>query len=424
VVKNLINYISVFIIFSGAFVIQDVVFGPLEADLYLYYLWILLLLPVFWQYSKLKLHIGFLVIVLVLFFIGTINVFIGNNIFSLLLKQIIGVVLMGTFFFYLLKLNDYDYKKLFGIYMDISKFIVAIAIIQVIAYALNIRFLYDFSYIIPGHRIDTTSGGLRVSSILTEPSHFAIAMAPALFIATLNIIKGTTHFIGRKASFFILISLLLTFSLVAYIIVILSFLFVSKNPFGLMKILISSTVLLLSVTVLYFTVDMVTSRIDGLIDLFVYQDTHRVNISSFTLFNNATVAFQNFAQHPLFGTGLGSHQHIFDLYAYKDVYGTTGNALILNTLNKEDANSLFLRVISETGLLGIILIFLFLLKYRVKSTDYGSIEWVVSTAILIFIIAKLLRDGHYFNNGMMFFVWIYYYVGKFKSKLKDELSDS
>lgn len=412
--KNIINYISVFIIFSGAFVIQDVVLGQLEADLYLYYIWILLALPVFGLYSQLKLHSGFLVIIFVLFFIGTVNVFIGNDTFSLLLKQIIGIVLMGTFFFYLLKFNNYDYKKLFGVYMNMSKYVAAIAFIQFIAYTLNIRFLYDFSYIIPGHRIDTTAGGLRVSSILTEPAHFAIAMAPALYIATFNIFKGTTHFIGRKTSFFILASFLFTLSSVAYFIVILSFIFVLRNPFGVTKILISSTLLLLSLTVLYFTVDMVTSRIDGLIDLIVYNEIHQVNISSFTLFNNSTVAFQNFARHPLFGTGLGSHQHVFDFYAYKGVYGTTENALVLNSLNKEDANSLFLRVISETGLLGLILILIFLSKYRIKSTHYGSLEWIISTSILMMIIAKLVRDGHYFNNGTLFFVWIYYYVGRFK----------
>lgn len=401
---KIINYVSVFIIFSGAFVIKG---DPV--DFYFYYILILFLLPLLAIISGFQFHKGFLATMSAFLLIGIVNVIFRNNSIALLLKQVIGISMIAVYFFYLLKANKFDYEKLFGIYMRMARFIAAFAILQVVAYLIGIRFLYDFSWIIPEHRVDTTGGFIRVSSILMEPSHFVTSMAPAIYISMHNLYKRSSLFIGRWSSLMILVSVLLTLSLIGYLTLILSFIFLFKNPFSFKKIIITASLFIVSMIFLYNNVQQVTSRVDGLVDLFIKKDIHRVNISAFTIFNNFTVASQNFIRHPLFGTGLGSHPYVFDTYAYKGVYDTK-RLDVANSLNKDDANSLFLRLVSETGLFGLALVFFFVNRFRVKSEHIHELGWVISTSILILILIKLIREGHYFNNGLPFFLWTYYYV--------------
>lgn len=403
---KLINYVSLFIIFSGAFFFKTEAF-----DFYYYYFFILFLLPLLALISGLQLQRGLLITMSVLFVIGLPNVVLGNNALAFLVKQILGISVITIYFYYLLRANDFDWLKLFGIYMNLAKIVAWIAITQTVTYLLGIRFLYDFSYFIPGHQLDTSIGFIRVSSILVEPSHFVIVMTPAIFISVYNIFKRCSHFINKTNSILIALSVFLTFSTLGYLSLIFSFIFLFKNPFSFKKVIGTAFFFVTTIFVLYYTVAPVTSRVDGLVDLFIHKEIQRVNISSFTIFNNFTVASQNFLYHPLFGTGLGSHQVAFDKYAYKDVFDQVKTPY-LNSLNKEDANSLFLRLLSETGLLGIITTFLFIGRYRVKASHIHEIGWIVNTAILILFLVKLIRDGHYFNHGLPFFIWIYYLIKK------------
>ena len=79
-------------------------------------------------------------------------------------------------------------------------------------------------------------------------------------------------------------------------------------------------------------------------------------------------------------------------------------------LNVDDANSLFLRLLSETGLFGIIVFFYFLFKsHLLKKRDKSKYLWIISNAILALFLIKLIRSGHYFVNGFFFFFWLYYF---------------
>jgi hypothetical protein len=75
-----------------------------------------------------------------------------------------------------------------------------------------------------------------------------------------------------------------------------------------------------------------------------------------------------------------------------------------------DANSLFLRLMSETGLIGVIFIILLVAKSFVGYMgDEEDTSWIISGALLVLILLYLLRQGNYFLNGFPVFLLMYYY---------------
>jgi hypothetical protein len=124
------------------------------------------------------------------------------------------------------------------------------------------------------------------------------------------------------------------------------------------------------------------------------------------LYNNAHIAYENLADgNFLLGTGLGSHYIAAQKYSltkqYGDVYAS----------NYEDANSMLIRLFSETGILGVIFFIGFLIKNFVKKLPDNSNSgyWVVNSSCLVLIVLQLLRQGNYTYNGFFFYLFLYYY---------------
>jgi hypothetical protein len=162
-------------------------------------------------------------------------------------------------------------------------------------------------------------------------------------------------------------------------------------------------------SVLYAYVPDFRSRVDSSVGLWVREDfsLENINSSSFVLYNNYHIALENFKSNPITGTGLGSHPIAFDKYSL------TREAGILDIhFNKADANSMILRIMSETGLIGLLFIFFFIFKMYVRKNEFmpGNHLWVISNSLLIIIILYLLRQGNYFINGFPMFMWLYYYT--------------
>ena len=135
-----------------------------------------------------------------------------------------------------------------------------------------------------------------------------------------------------------------------------------------------------------------------------------VNLSTFALFSNSLVAYNSFRDNPIFGSGLGSHK-----LSYHKYIGDIVDVNKISTfLNVDDANSLFLRLLSETGLFGIIIFFYFIFKFHLsKKRDESNYLWIINNAILVMFLIRLIRIGHYFIYGFFFFFWLYYFAWKF-----------
>jgi O-antigen ligase len=162
-------------------------------------------------------------------------------------------------------------------------------------------------------------------------------------------------------------------------------------------------------------------RVDSGLGLWLDEDfsVENVNSSSFVLYNNYHIALENFKSNPIAGSGLGSHAVAFEKYSL------TKQAGVLNIqFNKSDANSMFLRLMSETGIIGVIFILIFIFKFHVtrnKKLD-DSQHWIISSALLVIIILYLFRQGNYFINGFPLFMWMYYYnYANYKTKYKKSI---
>jgi hypothetical protein len=77
--------------------------------------------------------------------------------------------------------------------------------------------------------------------------------------------------------------------------------------------------------------------------------------------------------------------------------------------NSFDANSLFTRICSEFGILGLFFI-LALMYYASKA--FSTDELFFAQAIFIYLLMKLIRDGHYFPPEFYFFIWMAFYTIK------------
>ena len=126
------------------------------------------------------------------------------------------------------------------------------------------------------------------------------------------------------------------------------------------------------------------------------------NASTFALLSNVYVTSQSFQEHPLTGVGIGGYANAYDTHI-----GTlTGPGLtfLRESLNRDDANSFFLRVAAELGIPGLIVLFSFLiLCARVKGPSFEAVR----NAILPYLLVRLGRFGAYFSVELYFFVGIY-----------------
>ncbi|MDD5617692.1 MAG: O-antigen ligase family protein [Candidatus Omnitrophica bacterium] len=326
-----------------------------------------------------------------------------------MLKQILGFILNGVVYYLLLKLNKYNVDRLFRVYLNLAFIVALIGIFQAVCFSLHFKPGFDYSYFLARFKqAGNVHGIMRVSSILPEPSHFGAAMMPAVFVAILNIFKRDNKFINLARSFLIVISVVLSFSLVSYAGIICACILVMANYrkfklifFGVLAITIFTVAVYTYSPALKRKVDDTAAVLTGKIG------PEKTNMSTFAMVTNALVAYKSLMHNPVFGSGLGSHPISYDKY----------NTCVINPKVytvapcKGDSGSLFLRLISETGLLGLGIFLFFIFKFYVSYRE-NEYLWVISNSIVSLFFINLLRMGNYFSGGFIFFVWLYYFVGK------------
>ena len=418
--RKLINYIAIFVVFSGALTYQGILpFVDLRISYLIMALVLLLCIPFLKgiYFNKTFLFLFGIIIIFSLY-----NIYIGKDTFLLLTKQIIGIFLSSFIFYLLMEINRYDVKKLFKVYLNLAVLVGLIGLFQELNYLLGFKAGYDFSYIFPSWTLHLSKTGfLRVNSILSEPSIFCFAMMPAFFVSISSFSKNNFRFLKKWKSLIIISSVFFSFSLVGYIGMIVSLALLFYNYVKIRYLAIGSALIVVVMFFAYNNIGDIKIRVDDSIDVLTGKmNLYSANLSTFTLFSNALVAYESFKDNPVFGSGLGSHEISYNRYIGKVV----DIDKVVMFLNVEDANSLFLRLLSETGLFGLLLIFYFIFKFRVlKKNDKSGYLWLISNAILAMFLIRLLRFGHYFVGGFFFFFWLYYFAGKLNRLEKNILGE-
>ncbi|MEQ1733272.1 MAG: hypothetical protein ABL940_06335 [Bacteroidia bacterium] len=400
------NKALLILIYASIFVYAKTLFtSPFE--FYIGYFAYILLLPIFiLRHSFPRI---FVFAFTFLFFYGWFHVVNGNNTWAYFLKIFLGVSLSYLFYYYVIVEANYNVQRLFELYLKGVYIVSIIGLIQFVSFKLNFSLGYDYTYVF--NKWGVIKGGafgIRLNSIFMEPTHFATFCSSGVFVAIYSLFVKPFYY-SYKQCILVIIPYFLSFSGMGYwgIIIMLfllaiNFGFVKSAVFGLPFIIITYIYL-------YNNVYEFRDRIDGLTEVYETNEYEigRTHGSAINLYDNYNVAKRNFSEHWL-GTGLGSHPIAFDKYSMAKKIKIGGFAN-----NAKDANSMFLRLMSETGIIGIaaalFLIINFFVIRRPNATEIDETYWIISSALLVMIILNLLRQGHYFLFGFPFFVLLYAY---------------
>jgi hypothetical protein len=347
-------------------------------------------------------------IFLVLLCSGLFNILLGNNTSTLFFKVYTGLILSYFFYYYVVLDFDFNIDRLFRWYLKGSLVVTLLGLFQFISFQVGFVPGYTFWNIF--NKWGFAPGGIfgiRVNSVFSEPTHLACVLSAAFFVAVYNIIRKKTYGLTRIQSLLVIAVYLLSFSGLgqAGIFLTLVFLAISYGLFRYVIIVVPAVVIIFNL--LYNNVEEFRDRYDSLTGLYSGEEFKlgKTHGSSFILYNNYRVAMENFKTNFVFGTGIGSHPVAFEKHSMAKHIKTYGF-----NLNSADANSMFLRLVSETGLFGISIFLILVLKCYVKrNVHYESYHWLVSNSILVMILLNMFRQGHYFLNGFPFFVILYYY---------------
>ncbi len=397
-------YVIVIAIYISIF-INSFVFFKQPFEFYLGYLIYILLLPGFIR--KYGFNRNLVWIFLLLLISGVFQVLLGNNTTGQFLKVYSGLLLSYFFYQYVFLEFKMNTEQLFKWYLKGSYIVAVIGLLQFISFQIGFEPGYNYSWIlnkwglIPGGNF-----GIRINSVFGEPTYLGAVLSAAFFVSLYNLIQNKTFYLSKFKSIVIVLVYLLSFSGIGQVGIFLSVFFLALS-LGLVRyilVLIPAGILLFNV--FYNNSKDFQERFDGLTSLFMSGGEFklgRTHGSSFILYNNYVVATENFKSHFLFGTGIGSHASAFEKLSLAKnfkVYGFNHNS--------QDANSMLLRLISETGIFGVgLFIFIIFRFYVRRDTNYGSEHWLVSNGTLIMILLNLFRQGHYFLNGFPFFVLLY-----------------
>ena len=396
------------LIFSTVFISSYIFFKqPFEG--YITYIVLALFLPVF--LVKFGIPRLPLLVFAPLFISGIFLVQTGVNTSPLFTKIFIGFFSSTLFYYYVVQLYDFDVKRIFALYMKGAFIVSLIGIIQLVSWRVGFGPGYDFSWILNKWGFQQGGLGIRMNSVFSEPSYFAAVIAPAFFMSVYRMISNPFKLRSRWQDLLIIVAYFLTFSSLGILGMFLTVLLLLLN-FGLFRYAIIFVPLaVFGFKYAYENIPEFRKRYDGTIEVFSKQNIRDYDVhgSSFVLYNNYHIATENFKRHPIFGTGLGSHPVAFEKYTLTNL----DKNVVQITFNKADANSMALRLMSETGLYGLVFMLVFLIRnwvFRQRSADKE--HWVISNALVLIIVLYLARQGHYFLNGFPLFLWMFYFNWK------------
>ncbi|HET6991209.1 MAG TPA: O-antigen ligase family protein, partial [Bacteroidia bacterium] len=383
---NVMIFLSVFI--------SSITFFKEPFEGYFHYIIFLLLLPPFILKFGPPKKITLLLIIPLL--AGVLEIFMGNNTWDLFLKIFIGVLLSVSFYGYVMEYFQFDTQKIFSYYLKGALIVSYIGLFQFFCFHLHFKAGYDYSWIFNKWGVVPSAFGIRINSVFSEASQCAIVLSPACFVALYNLLPRNKKYVySRFQSVIIILATFLTTSSTGYMGFFLILFFLLLNYGKISYFFIGVPIIMLASFLLYNNVPDFKSRVDTSLGLWVDADftLTNVNSSSFILYNNFHIAEENFLSNPFTGTGLGSHTVAFDKYSL-----TNREDILDIQFNKSDANSLFIRLLSETGLMGLGFFLVFMIRFFVRrnSSDEDATYWIISNATLIIVILYGIRQGNYF----------------------------
>lgn len=406
-------------IFLDAYIIAR---GSLPFDFYYYYIiYFVFILKYIGKVKPVRFfERWFLISILILFTGSIVAGSMQNSLGFGFVKQVIGIVFSSVAYYAFIRFNQFNLQKVFNLYLTVAIWVAGLGIFEEFAKLAGLGTLFK-------HYKTVKIGLHRVWSIMGEPYFLAVVLIPALFYLGAKVLGNRAY---RDRTLLIKFGIILTGTIFTFSsagIIAIGFMGIliawQKGFFSFRKgRIILLPIILIGVLSAYQYVEKnmyeFRTKINQTIIAFktpvvTKAMLNQMNSSTFALFSNFKIAQLSYQKNKL-GGGLGSHATNYDKYFTKQF-----DALYLERfgeLNKYDANSLFIRLLSETGILGLGLFFLFMFKFRLKRKHIEIPElanWVIiNHGIFILFIVRLVRTGNYIGNGFFFFFFLYYYTAK------------
>ena len=293
------------------------------------------------------------------------------------------------------QLNEKDYKWVFTKIVAIN---FGIVLIQLIGGLVNYPPLYEMRFLgLLRERVTEFIGPFpRAAGLAVEPAHLMHILLP-IVVSSIFSESKSGQWASRQTRAFSAFLFFVINSLVSYIQ--LSMIITIKT---ILSLTIKSIYRTFTLLVLAFTiansVPIIKSRINSVTTYFA---TNEVNSSSISgVVSNINVMLGVLSRNPLTGEGLTSHRKNYD-----DMYKDTLDAASKLTLQREDASSLLVLLLSETGLIGFLTYYWFIISsiflfYKHRDSCALGLTFSISQ------LALGIRYGHLADPLFMLFLQI------------------
>lgn len=341
----------------------------------------------------------------------------GLTTFFFMAKTFIVAFLLFWGFSLALKQSS-DYMVLLRAYLAGATVIAAIGMLQAIGWFIGFSPLFDYSWI-PGWRL--APGGLlgiRLNSILYEPSQVAFTMGPAACIAFYRFTGQMKDLMSMRRAAVILALAVFSVSSTMFLVLglFLAILLLSSKTFALRY----SILLLLPVVALLQSTlfDTTLEKFTGIGQTFFnVGGSENINATTFTLYFHAQTAVDNLLRSSFLGGGIGSHEILSSSILASEVFDH-------NVYNVNSAGNLTFRLLSEFGVFGLALMVGFAVYVLRGAIRFSGNQLVFHAALAAGIVGFLIRNGTYAQYGLALFVLLLLCNGRHRASNRSKVASS
>lgn len=320
-----------------------------------------------------------------------------------MIQQYFVISLLTVAYYSLFKKNNFYY--LWNRYIFFSKITAILGLLQLIVYYLfQINFLNTpYNYWGLGYGYSLGERIIQISSFSGEPGSFSQVIMPAVIFSFEKLLLLKKIKLSDVLLIIAYFGSRTTIALVGVLIyIIIKVILTVKNKKKIIGLGIINIILINILSYYYNNNNMVKLKMQETIKVlrnFNTYDLNKVNISTFALISNFKAAI--LSKHNIFGNGLGTAEEVYYRYFPNKNY-------IVYGLNAEDASSIGIRIFSEFGIVGLLLILgiiFFNFRYNYKKRYLSSI----SIACTVGVLSYFLKGGSYYTFGtILFFIFIIY----------------
>lgn len=376
------------ILFQGAN--HLIIFSSPFFKYFIILLGVILLLDNIKNNREFKVNIYYLIFLMIIYLYSAI---ISPNI-KLIVPMCFFIFEIITFKLYIKRFSTREelFRRLLKIILISSTILATIGIIQIFAYKLGIKILYDFKWIgiIPNYYGYLEEG--RFYSIYDEPAHLCTIIGAGLFASYFYIKRYSKNYFVNLIIIGIFGlctgSIVTYFSIAVFAFLILLYSFYYDRTSIATKLLTILFILFLFGIVLILNFSLFENSIIKLDNFFADNSTnvYEQNKTTFAIKSNLLIVIQKIKDGYIFGTGIFSHE--FYYFDYVDmIYPNRYQKY----LNYSDAASIFIRIFSEFGILG----FAFLTELIIMIVKYFRKKDYIGLFYICLFITQGSRLGDY-----------------------------